>query len=56
MNVDVSARYAKSIGKLAVDKIFVLMIACVFSVVSAAGFSPVGKWQAKKCYRNLLSQ
>ena len=21
------------------------MIACVFSVVSAAGFSPVGKWQ-----------
>ena len=44
-NADVKAIYVKSIGKLATDKIFVLMIACVFSMVSAAGASPVGKWQ-----------
>jgi uncharacterized protein (DUF2147 family) len=45
MNVDVKARHEKSIEKLAVDKIFVLVITCVFSMVSAAGFSPVGTWQ-----------
>lgn len=45
MNTDVKAMCQRSIKKLTIDRIFVLVIGCVFSMVSVAGVSPVGKWQ-----------
>ena len=35
----------RTIKKLTIDKIIVLMVSCVFSMVSVAAVSPVGKWQ-----------